>query len=285
MILEWRPSLPLSALHTCWCLANAAAPTAHAIFARANLHRYSQELLTASEDLSDACKWLAERAKGSFTVEALWLDLLADAAKDGKVNSERGELDETAAACIELYSQEHPDLLHQLELRSRPLKEQWEAHGPGLMVGMKHLLLGKEAPNTAFLVLPVLGGGGLLHGTGDSFHIEAVLANENPVLPEILRVAWLLAQANVAPDARSIETALLLIPATLGSAEGLGITLCDARITTMAIDNWLCPRTAQLDHLPSIAIATAVMRVFESIETADNWPHAIAQLRTILASL
>lgn len=61
-----------------------------------------------------------------------------------------------------------PNLQQELELRVRPLKEQWEARGPGLLKTFANLteesLLVEEAK--VLLVHPVLGGGGEAHTPG-----------------------------------------------------------------------------------------------------------------------
>ena len=91
-----------------------------------------------------------------------------------------------------------PDLLDELELRVKPLREQWEARGPGLLT-----LVGQQThpqmivPNAdVILVQPVLGGTGYAHLPYNSVTIEAVLANPHVQLPEVLRLGWMLAQLN-----------------------------------------------------------------------------------------
>lgn len=92
----------------------------------------------------------------------------------------------------------HPGALAELELRSAPLREQWEARGGGLLLTLGRLTTSGLVPEMAdaILVHPVLGGGGSAHWHYNSVQFEAVLANPLAELPEVLRLGWLLAQLN-----------------------------------------------------------------------------------------
>src|SRR5690606_23019649 len=88
--------------------------------------------------------------------------------------------------------------LEELELRSAPLREQWEARGGGLLATLARLTTAGLVPEMADVILvhPVLGGGGAAHWQYNSVQFEAVLANPLAELPEVLRLGWLLAQLN-----------------------------------------------------------------------------------------
>jgi hypothetical protein len=89
-----------------------------------------------------------------------------------------------------------PNLSEELPLRERPLREQWEARGPGMLSQIGRLT--EEALIVSqcevLLVHPALGGGGVAHLAYNSVRIEAVLANPVAELPEAVRLAWLVAQ-------------------------------------------------------------------------------------------
>ena len=120
-----------------------------------------------------------------------------------------------------------PKLLDELELRAGPLREQWEGRGPGLLAGICRLtepgILVERAD--VLVVYPVAGGGGTAHREHNAVSIEAVLANPLPQLPEVARLAWLIAQLNLDLP-RYTETlrgsrrvaALATIPPTLAAA-------------------------------------------------------------------
>jgi len=119
-----------------------------------------------------------------------------------KVAGRTGRSDAAAALarvisqCEAAYFSAHPEAADELALRLGPLREQWEARGPGLLWCASRLtepgLFLEQAEVIG--VEPVRGGGGYAHPNYNSVRIEAVLANPHGDLPEIVRLAWLLAQ-------------------------------------------------------------------------------------------
>ena len=92
-----------------------------------------------------------------------------------------------------------PNLTDELALRERPIREQWEARGPGLLCNIANLTEAGVVPEQAdvLLVRPAFGGAGGAHLQANSVRIEAVLANPHADLPEVVRLAWLLAQLDL----------------------------------------------------------------------------------------
>jgi hypothetical protein len=107
-----------------------------------------------------------------------------------------GNLDACLAALETAVRSLEQGFADQLALRQRPLREQWEARGPGLVREMGRLtepaLMVENCD--VLLVQPALGGSGEAHLAYNSVRIEAVLANPIGELPEIVRLAWLIAQ-------------------------------------------------------------------------------------------
>lgn len=97
------------------------------------------------------------------------------------------------------YRHELPGLVDELELRTRPLRDQWDARAPGMLHQLAQLtdqvLIVPTAE--AILVQPAAGGGGAAHLAYNSIRIEAVLANPHDHLPEVVRLAWLVSQLNL----------------------------------------------------------------------------------------
>jgi hypothetical protein len=141
-----------------------------------------------------------------------------------------------AVAAVEAAFQGHlPKLAEELPLRVGPLKEQWEARGPGLLYQMEiltdEMLLVEEAE--CVVLHPALGGGGEAWLAGNQVRIEGVLANPFPYLPEVVRLGWLLAQLNldlpslsenVPADRVPRAAQVALLPAAL--AAGKEVELC-----------------------------------------------------------
>ena len=151
-----------------------------------------------------------------------------------------------------------PELVDELELRSKPLRQQWEACGPGLLV-----LIGQRTdeqlivPGAAvILVHPVLGGGGQAHLDYNSVNIEAVLADPHQQLPEVLRLAWMLSQLNndlpmhsemIHGQALPVVSELAMLPAVLTAAQELGMARMDQASIQLAIEAWSCRIPGDVD--------------------------------------
>jgi hypothetical protein len=142
-----------------------------------------------------------------------------------------------------------PELLDELQLRSGPLREQWEARGPGLLtlIGQKTDEQLIPASAQVVLVSPVLGGGGKAHLPYNSASLEAVLINPHPQLPEVLRLGWMLAQLNhdlpvhsELIHRRSLPwiSQLAMLPPTLLAAEELELARFDPPTMQLAIRAW-----------------------------------------------
>ncbi len=106
------------------------------------------------------------------------------------------------AALTELFQagdRAQPKLGDELKLRGGPLREQWESYGPGLLAGIAQRIESELLVEHAhvLLVQPISGGGGAAYPQANSVVFEAVLTNAQPQLPEVLRLAWLVAQLNL----------------------------------------------------------------------------------------
>lgn len=118
-------------------------------------------------------------------------------------------------ACEREYVAANPGILDELRLRTGPLRELWEARGPGLLAGVgrrtdKSLIVEFA---TVALVPPLTGvGGGSAFAATNVVEFEAVLANPIDALPETVRLAWLTSQL----AAEQIE---FLTPLASGSAQ------------------------------------------------------------------
>jgi hypothetical protein len=177
-----------------------------------------------------------------------------------------------------------PSAAEELTLRHRPLREQWEARGLGLLAWLRRQFPGLEASSACRVlgVLPVLGGGGWLHRAEQAVRIECVLANPRSDLPEVVRLAWLIAQATCAWPAEvhgkhdaSWLAACALLPATLAAAEDLELAACTEPVVAAAVASWSVP-----DTCPS---STRLWAWWQ--QTAGRpcpWPEALRTLQRTL---
>ncbi|MDX1947190.1 MAG: hypothetical protein SFU86_17450 [Pirellulaceae bacterium] len=177
--------------------------------------------------------------------------------RDGHVQTV-DQLWSAAGHFLAAYRDALPNLADELALRERPLREQWEARGPGLLATFARLtdeqLLPPQA--TVILVHPAFGGGGEAHLPYNSVRVEAVLANPHADLPEVVRLGWLIAQLQLdLPDlSESIHADRLphvarfaVLPAILQAAEEVELVRYSPELVRRAIDAWQLSAPSDLD--------------------------------------
>lgn len=142
-----------------------------------------------------------------------------------------------------------PDLADQLVQRMQPLLTVWKTRGPGLFHQVSKMVEPGILADQAHVVgvLPMVGGNARALLTYNHVHIEAVLADVDPVLPEVLRLAWSLLQLNVDlprysesihGDRLSLIAGLALVPITLAVGELVELVKLDDRTIAHAIATW-----------------------------------------------
>jgi hypothetical protein len=159
-----------------------------------------------------------------------------------------------------------PDMVDELALRGTPLRDQWEARGPGLLREIGRwtdpLVI---APNAdVVLVQPAIGGGGCAFLLFNRVHFEAVLVNPIPQLPEVLRLSWLLSQLQldvphfgeaIHADRLPLVAGLAMLPVVLRAAETVELATWNRDMLALAIQAW---------HVP-------VRDIAEMLDILDNW--------------
>ncbi len=163
-----------------------------------------------------------------------------------------GGLSQRLTTLFAAFCQALPDGIEQLELRSGPLRAQWEARGPGLLATLGRLTEADVVVESAdvILVQPILGGAGRAHPLYNSLHFEAMLANPVPELPEIVRLGWLWGQLNldlpkyeeqVGRQRREEIGPLALVPPILAAAEEVELASCNRETLVSAVEAWRIP--------------------------------------------
>ncbi|MEX2139699.1 MAG: hypothetical protein WD894_10585 [Pirellulales bacterium] len=183
-----------------------------------------------------------------------------------------------------------PNAVEELELRARPLREQWDARGPGLLTAVGEFTEpGLIVPQGSVgMVHPVLGGGGSAYPDFNAIIWEAVLTNPVPQLPEAVRLGWLLSQLNLElpryqgdlQRERSIELgSWAMLPAVLAAAEQLELVRFDEATMRLAVKSWRI-------HVPrSSAFVHDLMSWWQTFQ-ADRppWTVAITALDMLIAT-
>jgi hypothetical protein len=287
--IRWKASLSATCLHAAMCR--------HAGIAAANA--------LPGEALARPADALCEEiANGGWSVEAV-LSQLAALASEYEHNR---ELVTRALTRLDIYPVEfvvgrvagaiadleaalrrvQPEIVEELAVRGRPLMEQWEARGPGMLQQLGRSTGDAVVPEAAEIVLvaPYAGGHGVAHAAFNRVTFEAVLANPHAELPETVRLAWLLGQLNsdlprfadVMPPGTATATyrAAMLAPA-LTAGEVVELSRCDEATIDAAIDAWRLR-----DELPADA-ATRIWGWWQAwLARPLKWPVAVAALGEML---
>jgi hypothetical protein len=292
MNLNWKHNLDLSAVHAAWCLSTHRA-----------------DCRKCSEDLEEAASVLAScAARLSISPSRLWdsLFVLCVDTPDNRGLAERViircvppslrsdlmlvHLANAIATLESRFARDYPNFKREMQLRTGPLQQQWEAYGPGLLrlIGQytDEVLIVEEAD--VVLVQPILGGAGYAHLSTNRCHIEAVLTNIDSHLTEPIRLAWLLSQVEFEKPVYSDLinafrlreiSGLAMLPPTLKAAEELG--LCSFRLDSIqqAIELW---RLAEPNR-SSESLAEIVITWWETVEASQpEWRTALTGLDRML---
>ena len=149
-----------------------------------------------------------------------WVD---EAAQRSHLECATGEIARWLEAAEGEVAGSDLDVSEELRLRQRPLREIWEASGPGML-----FQIGRQTmrPIVSRLqvqgLLPLCGGFGRSFAESDCVQIELVLANPTAEVPEVVRLAWLVAQLSIPDDSNPTADQLALIPCCLGRRRATG---------------------------------------------------------------
>jgi hypothetical protein len=147
-------------------------------------------------------------------------------------------------------SVECPNLEDELRARIQPLQMQWRARGPGIIRSLKDSIGFSLRPITIYPSQPWLGGDVLATPDSDVV-VEAVLTDINPTIPEVVRLAWGIAQTGWPDDAHR-DFAIATVPATLAAAAEVELVEFSEEVLRSAIELW---RVADGDNARSLAQA------------------------------
>ena len=251
MNLRWLLNFPASCLHAAEAVAHGRLVTdprmAEAIAEPAQILRRC--IVTAG--LPRSLFWRNLTGLAPLTDNPAQLAELAITKTSGAahVPSLAGELTAAIAGVESAVRRAIPSLMDDLELRNRPLREQWEAHGPGLLHRLAHWTDPQILVEKADIVLvhPSLGGGGSAHIAYNNVLLEAVLTNPVADLPELLRLAWLVSQLNldlpkfcetIPGDHLPQVAELAMIPVTLRAAEDQELLRLTPETIDLRLNSW-----------------------------------------------
>jgi hypothetical protein len=289
--IQWKASFSASCLHAAACMADGL-PLVDGEFAE--LVAEPTEVLIAtlgqcSLQPVPTLRALASWASHYENNRELLQVALTKLRGPGSMNEQHLSL--LAAAIGNLETRilaARPGMVEELALRGRPLQEQWNARGPGLLKQIERL--GDEsfvAPAAeVVLVQPVLGGAGFADMRANRVVLEAVLTNPHPTLPEALRLGWLLAQLNadvpiyadaISPGMLPGIAALATVPVVLSAAETVEWATCDAATIELALGCW------HVDTQSTQQTAEQLFRWWQAYHGGSTtWPVAWRALESLL---
>jgi hypothetical protein len=172
----------------------------------------------------------------------------------------------------------YPNLPEELRLRMRPIREQWESRGPGLIasiaenVGYCHAF---DRLPRVFLVKPALGGAAIPFPQLNAIVFEAVLANPQPDLPEVLRLAWcvarLMSHELCGSDKwkSSVHEIAAVLPC-LAAGESMEVCRLSKALFQVAIETWCAP-------LPHDFDSDIIWDWWHSLRRPIDWPTSVRQ--------
>lgn len=140
-------------------------------------------------------------------------------------------------------------LADRLTSSSESLRQQWDLYGANLLkrAGLRTDERAIVGEATVDLVYPALGGAGVAHLAYNTARIEVLQCDPVSHLPEVVRLAWLLAQLNVdlplfgetiSRKRQGWIGRLAWLPIVLEAAEELGLTGDSKSLWKKAIVSW-----------------------------------------------
>ncbi|HVU85898.1 MAG TPA: hypothetical protein VHD36_01160 [Pirellulales bacterium] len=147
------------------------------------------------------------------------------------------------------FDRARPDAVRELTLRTGPLRELWEARGPGHLAAIRRFTEPAVIVQRAlvYAVPPIAGGGGEAYASEHAVAIEAVLANPHAALPEVVRLGWLVARlgsdalgaaSGIAPSKLSRLVAVATLMPALAAAEWVELAAFDIPTIALALRAW-----------------------------------------------
>lgn len=297
MQINWTLNRDLSAMHAAWCIAHFPDSTAHCTrelrAAAVGIQELAGPFLTAEPRFWETILTLTiDGERNAELANRMILRLLGNAKRPPELASEASA---RVSRLEQAFQLAYPKYQDEIVLRAEPLKQLWEAHGPGLLFQIGRMTSPDLLVESASIVLvqPILGGAGYAHLQFNRAHLEAVLTNRDPRLPETLRVAWLLAQLDFerpvhselmnSHDIRRIA-GFATIPPTLIAGSELGLCEYTPQSVELAIQFWhadvLCHNA---ESPPVAALAQVLMTWWETYEVGKpEWRVALTGLDRML---
>lgn len=242
LTIRWRNDPQLSAIHAAYVVATDAAcadKKTHQVLVRPATE-INHRLLSASLDVATFWERLfAEYAFDPGNTRACEIALIDAGCSELQLDQTASAISSFLGECRIAFQQRFPKLSEQLELRGKPMKENWSQIGTNLLSEIANQIWRGSPPDDwwpskvdGLLVHPMRGGDGSFDAETGKFWVEAVVNAPDPDVPEVLRVAWLLTQIAIERQVREQSS-----ESATGMPWGLGAVplVLDAAVKTSLI--------------------------------------------------
>jgi hypothetical protein len=289
--LRWKSSLSATCLHAAACWSQGI-PAANAELGAALESSIALLVAEVQDALWPVGAVLPQLAGLSAEYENN-RELVTRAVARLRIQTTEGLISRVAGAIADVEAalrRARPEIVEELAVRGGPLRQQWDARGPGMLHQIGRLTAAAVVPEFAEIVLvaPYAGGHGEAYPAQNRIALEAVLVNPHPELPEPIRIAWLLAQltgdlpqfAEVLPPGRAGRAFQLAMLAPALDA-GVSVELlasCDEATVDAALDTWRLR-----EGLPADAASRLWQWWSAWLDGSSKWPVAVAALDQLLA--
>lgn len=291
MKLIWKPSLRASALNLARQIVFhpelVSIETSDEFEALANEIHECARIVDTQDPRAAWCDLIAESESFSKPEEQLqhWVARIKQENRGSGLRVSATQLQKLEAE----FRRFLPQAASQMSFRLGPLTQQWDGYGNALMAHLKRLIA-FTLPRSDLEVLavyPLVNGDGFVSLTEKKAVIEAVFVNPNPELPEVIRVAWLVAQIissgekrkSLASKRRNDINALALLPSVLAVGEVVELTRCDESTLQLAIDQF-SPARPEFPNL-----SKTLLHWWETyLQTKPEWSIGLMALERALHS-
>lgn len=284
----WKVSSELSAAHAARIVASGAKctdPQTESLLVEP-VAQINTRLINDSIDIAEFWRsYLSEVAAGNSIDRASATSLIQAGCNELQLDSTSGAVAKQLAEAKSLFNGRFPKLQEQLGLRGRPLRDRWDTFGPGCLREIERLVWRSSPPGdwwpprvTGFLVQPIRGGDGDWDGPGGRFWMEAMLTDADPIVPEVLRVAWLVCSVAIENHCRSRsgETNLMSawklasVPIALQAGRAVELVAADSLPIDRAMAQW---------HVASESVADVLSQWWNDWQSSQTaLPVALRQL-------
>ncbi|MGV3606258.1 MAG: hypothetical protein ACO1RA_07605 [Planctomycetaceae bacterium] len=292
MQIQWKSSSSASCLYAAWQIAQGEAIVDQALLEALAPHAAKLEGVISQSGAPRGKFWrtlmglASEYGSNRQLAEVVLAKVLGRNAAQGPILSPLiTAMDSIEATML----RQLPRLAQELPLRGGPIREQWEARGPGLVRMVSKLTEEALIPGQASVVVvhPVSGGGCENYLEGNVVIWEGLLANAEIRLPEVVRLGWSLLQLQMdlpmfseqLLPGRTLPLArLALVPAVLQAAAEVELVHVVPGLLAMALKHWKV--------LP-IEVDSPVVGLLEGwwqdyLQNRPSWGNALMALDQLL---